>query len=75
MEDVPEFVRERYRIQESLGRTCIDGGLHELRMHYTNGTLLFAILVIPYLCGYRGRRVCVCKKCKQKFDTIVLPEP
>ncbi|KAI7887181.1 hypothetical protein K492DRAFT_32171 [Lichtheimia hyalospora FSU 10163] len=71
----PAFMEERYRIEQSLGPACPEGGYHELRMHYTNTTLLFAILIIPYLCGWRGRRYCVCKRCGQKFPNIVLPEP
>lgn len=52
----PAFMEERYRIEQSLGPACPEGGYHELRMHYTNTTLLFAILILPYLCGWRGRR-------------------
>ncbi|OZJ02468.1 hypothetical protein BZG36_04105 [Bifiguratus adelaidae] len=71
----PVFVQERLRIEQSLGPVCPKGGYHELRMHYTTTTLLFAWLVIPYLCGWRGKRECVCKKCGQKFPQIYLPEP
>ncbi|KAI8138331.1 hypothetical protein BJV82DRAFT_673871 [Fennellomyces sp. T-0311] len=71
----PPFMEQRHQIEQSLGPTCPQGGYHELRMHYTNTTLLFAILILPYLCGWRGKRECVCKRCGQKFPNIVLPEP
>ncbi|KAI9354996.1 hypothetical protein BD770DRAFT_436154 [Pilaira anomala] len=70
---IPPFIAERHRIEQSLGSTCTDGGYHDLRMLLTTKTLLFAILVIPYCCGYRGKRECTCKKCKRKFPNIVLP--
>ncbi|CAO3683877.1 unnamed protein product [Umbelopsis ramanniana] len=71
----PPFVAQRKMIQQQLGPVCPRGGYHELRMHYTNSTLCFAMLVFPYFCGYRGRRECVCTKCDTKFPDIVLPEP
>lgn len=52
----PAFMQQRYQIEASLGPSCPRGGYHELRMHNTNTTLLFAILILPYLCGWRGRR-------------------
>ncbi|KAI8064745.1 hypothetical protein BC940DRAFT_320941 [Gongronella butleri] len=66
---------QRQQIEQSLGPTCPKGGYHTLRMHYTTSSLLMAILIVPYCCGYRGRRVCECTKCSQKFPSIVLPEP
>ncbi|KAI8089358.1 mate-domain-containing protein [Halteromyces radiatus] len=67
---------QRHQIETSLGPVCPqDRGYHSLRMHYTTKSLLFAILIIPYCCGYRGRRVCQCTKCNQKFPSIILPEP
>ncbi|CAO3591053.1 unnamed protein product [Absidia cylindrospora] len=67
---------QRQQIEASLGAVCPkDRGYHTLRMNYTTSSLLFAILIIPYCCGYRGRRVCQCTKCGQKFPSIVLPEP
>ncbi|KAI7856715.1 hypothetical protein BDC45DRAFT_533177 [Circinella umbellata] len=72
----PAFMEQRHQIEQSLGPVCPQGGgYHELRMHYTNTTLLFAILILPYLCGWRGERKCVCKRCGQKFPNIILPEP
>jgi hypothetical protein len=52
----PPFVAQRKQIEQQLGSTCPKGGFHELRMHYTNETLCFAFLILPYFCGYRGRR-------------------
>jgi hypothetical protein len=52
----PPFVAQRKQIEQSLGPTCPQGGYHELRMHYTNDTLCVALLILPYLCGFRGRR-------------------
>lgn len=52
----PAFMEERVRIQQSLGPSCPRRGYHELRMHYTNTSLFFAILIFPYLCGWRGKR-------------------
>ncbi|KAI9253537.1 hypothetical protein BDA99DRAFT_563111 [Phascolomyces articulosus] len=71
----PPCMEQRYQIEQSLGPACPQGGYHELRMHYTNSTLLFAILILPYLCGWRGKRECVCKRCGEKFPNIILPEP
>ncbi|SAL95840.1 hypothetical protein [Absidia glauca] len=49
---------QRQQIETSLGPVCSkDNGYHTLRMHYTTKSLLFSILIIPYCCGYRGRRV------------------
>lgn len=49
---------QRQQIEASLGPVCSeDNGYHTLRMHYTTKSLLFSILIIPYCCGYRGRRV------------------
>ncbi|KAL9555357.1 hypothetical protein PS6_002898 [Mucor atramentarius] len=70
---IPQFIAQRHQIEQSLGPTCKDGGYHDLRMHLTTSSLLFAILIIPYCCGYRGKRETVCKKCNQKFPQIVLP--
>jgi MATE family multidrug resistance protein len=70
---IPQFIAQRHQIEQSLGPTCKDGGYHDLRMHLTNSSLLFAVLIIPYCCGYRGKRYTVCKKCNQKFPQIVLP--
>ncbi|KAI8340491.1 hypothetical protein BC941DRAFT_467663 [Chlamydoabsidia padenii] len=67
---------QRQQIEASLGPVCPkDRGYHTLRMHYTTKSLLFSILIIPYCCGYRGRRVCRCTKCGQEFPSIVLPQP
>lgn len=52
----PPFIAQRHQIEQSLGPTCKDGGYHDLRMLLANSSLLFAILIIPYCCGYRGRR-------------------
>ncbi|KAH8555772.1 hypothetical protein BGW37DRAFT_553949 [Umbelopsis sp. PMI_123] len=71
----PPFVAQRKMIEHQLGPICPNGGFHELRMHYTNSTLCFAVLVFPYFCGYQGRRECVCIKCATKFPDIILPEP
>lgn len=55
---IPPFIAQRHQIEERLGPTCQhDGGYHDLRMHLTYKSLLFAILVVPYCCGYRGKRV------------------
>ncbi|CAO3614682.1 unnamed protein product [Mucor hiemalis] len=70
---IPPFIAQRHQIEQSLGPTCKDGGYHDLRMLLTNSSLLFAVLIIPYCCGYRGKRVCTCTKCKQKFPNILLP--
>lgn len=70
---IPPFIAQRHQIEQSLGPTCKDGGYHDLRMHLTTKSLLFAILIIPYCCGWRGTRVTVCKKCSQKFPQIILP--
>lgn len=59
---IPPFIAQRHQIEQSLGPTCTDGGYHDLRMLLTNSTLLFAILIIPYCCGYRGKRVVYIKK-------------
>ncbi|KAI8876740.1 hypothetical protein K501DRAFT_231505, partial [Backusella circina FSU 941] len=74
---IPDFIAQRHQIEASLGPTCPANGAnyHELRMNWTNSTLLVAVLIFPYCCGYRGRRECVCKKCHQKFPNIILPEP
>ncbi|KAI8381460.1 mate-domain-containing protein [Radiomyces spectabilis] len=53
---IPPFIAQRHQIEQSLGPTC-NGQYHELRMEYTNKTLLFAILILPYCCGWRGKRV------------------
>ncbi|KAI7876785.1 uncharacterized protein EV154DRAFT_63420 [Mucor mucedo] len=71
----PPFIAQRHQIEQSLGPTCKDGGYHDLRMLLTSSSLLFAILIVPYCCGYRGSRVCTCTKCKQKFPNIQLPSP
>lgn len=54
----PPFMNARYDAERSLGPSCsaAGGGYHELRMHYTNTSLCFAILIFPYLCGWRGKR-------------------
>lgn len=70
---IPPFIAQRHQIEQSLGPTCKDGGYHDLRMLLTTSSLLFAVLIIPYCCGYRGKRVCTCTKCKQKFPNILLP--
>ncbi|OBZ89760.1 hypothetical protein A0J61_02188 [Choanephora cucurbitarum] len=70
---IPAFIAQRHQIEQSLGPTCPTGGYHELRMHLTKASLFFAILIIPYCCGWRGRRECVCTKCHQKFPQITLP--
>ncbi|KAI8064927.1 hypothetical protein BDF21DRAFT_427425 [Thamnidium elegans] len=70
---IPPFIAQRHQIEQSLGPTCTDGGYHDLRMLLTNSSLLFAVLIIPYCCGYRGKRVCTCKKCKKVFPDIMLP--
>ncbi|KAF7732022.1 hypothetical protein EC973_007127 [Apophysomyces ossiformis] len=49
------MVAQRRQIEQSLP-PCSDGYPHDLRMHYTKTSLAFAILILPYLCGYRGRR-------------------
>ncbi|CAO3639388.1 unnamed protein product [Cunninghamella blakesleeana] len=66
---------QRQQIEQSLGPTCQQNSYHTLRMHYTTQSLLFSILIIPYCCGYRGRKVCQCTKCNQKFPNIILPQP
>lgn len=71
----PPFVAQRKSIEQRLGPNCPTGGYHELRMHYTNDTLCCAFLLLPALCGYRGKRECVCTKCDTKFSEIILPEP
>lgn len=53
----PAFIAKRHQIEQSLGPTCNDGGYHDLRMLLTNSSLLYAIIIIPYCCGYRGKRV------------------
>jgi hypothetical protein len=53
----PAFIAKRHQIEQSLGPTCKDGGYHDLRMLLTTSSLLFAILIVPYCCGYRGKRV------------------
>ncbi|KAG2198531.1 hypothetical protein INT47_008635 [Mucor saturninus] len=53
----PPFIAQRHQIEQSLGPTCKDGGYHDLRMLLTSSSLLFAILIVPYCCGYRGSRV------------------
>ncbi|KAI9487872.1 MAG: mate-domain-containing protein [Benjaminiella poitrasii] len=54
---IPPFIAQRHQIEQSLGPTCPkDGGYHDLRMHLSTSSLLFAILIIPYCCGYIGRR-------------------
>ena len=45
---IPAFIAERHRIEQSLGPTCQDGGYHDLRMHLTNSSILFAVLILPY---------------------------
>ncbi|CAO3678240.1 unnamed protein product [Rhizopus stolonifer] len=71
---IPPFIAQRHQIEEQLGPTCkSDGGYHNLRMHLTRTSLCVAILIVPYLCGYRGRRVCECTKCHQKYPSIALP--
>ncbi|KAG2235222.1 hypothetical protein INT48_004689 [Thamnidium elegans] len=49
---IPPFIAQRHQIEQSLGPTCTDGGYHDLRMLLTNSSLLFAVLIIPYCCGY-----------------------
>lgn len=70
---IPLFIAQRHQIEQSLGSTCKDGDYHDLRMHLTIKSLLFSFLLFPYCCGWRGKRVTVCKKCHQKFPQIVLP--
>jgi hypothetical protein len=70
---IPLFIAQRHQIEQSLGPTCKDGSYHDLRMHLTTKSLFFAILIIPYCCGWRGSRITVCKKCHQKFPQIILP--
>ncbi|KAI7907307.1 mate-domain-containing protein [Cokeromyces recurvatus] len=71
---LPPSIAQRHLIEQGLGPNCPkDGGYHDLRMHLTTSSLLFAILIIPYCCGYRGRRETVCVKCNQKFPNIILP--
>lgn len=54
---IPPAIAQRHQIEQSLGPTCKDGGYHDLRMLLTTSSLLFAVLIIPYCCGYRGKRV------------------
>ena len=69
----PPFMEQRYQIEQSMGPVCPAGGFHELRMHYTNTTLLFAILILPYLCGWRGKRLVIKeKKRKKKADIFAI---
>lgn len=70
---IPGFIAQRHQIEQSLGPTCNNGEYHDLRMHLTTSSLLFAVLIIPYCCGWRGKRETVCKKCNQKFPNIILP--
>lgn len=70
---IPPFIAQRHQIEQSLGATCPKGGYHDLRMLLSNSSLLVAILIVPYCCGYRGKRECTCTKCKEKFPNIVLP--
>jgi hypothetical protein len=53
---IPPFIAQRHQIEQSLGATCPKGGYHDLRMLLSNSSLLVAILIVPYCCGYRGRR-------------------
>jgi MATE family multidrug resistance protein len=55
---IPPFIAQRHQIEQSLGQTCpADGvGYHDLRMNWTNSTLLVSILIFPYCCGFRGRK-------------------
>ncbi|KAI9253148.1 mate-domain-containing protein [Sporodiniella umbellata] len=60
---IPPFIVQRHQIEQNLGPTCkSDGGYHNLRMHLTAKSLLFAFLAIPYFCGYKGKRVVNDKK-------------
>ncbi|KAI8080726.1 uncharacterized protein B0P05DRAFT_539353 [Gilbertella persicaria] len=70
---LPGFIAQRHQIEQSLGPTCLDGAYHDLRMHLTTKSLCFAFLILPYCCGWRGQRECVCTKCNQKFPQLVLP--
>lgn len=54
------MIAQRHQIEQSLP-PCSDGLTHDLRMHYTKTTLCFAILIVPYLCGYRGTRKVISK--------------
>ncbi|KAI9300632.1 hypothetical protein BJ944DRAFT_284112 [Cunninghamella echinulata] len=65
---------QRQQIEQSLGPTCQNNQYHTLRMHYTMKSLIFSLLIIPYCCGYRGRKVCECTRCNQQFPNIVLPQ-
>ncbi|CAG8441218.1 1590_t:CDS:2 [Ambispora gerdemannii] len=67
-------ILEQNRIASQLG-PCPKGGYHELRSHYTNGTLFWAFcLGLPRFCGY-SRKKTVCKKCNATFEGVHFPEP
>ncbi|KAI8983867.1 hypothetical protein BDB01DRAFT_790396 [Pilobolus umbonatus] len=53
---IPPFIAQRHQIEQSLGPTCVNQSYHNLRMHLTKTSLLYAILIVPYCCGFRGRR-------------------
>ncbi|CAG8683831.1 14651_t:CDS:2 [Funneliformis caledonium] len=66
-------VNEQRNIAASLG-PCPKGGDHELRLHYTSGTLFWAFcLGLPRFCGYAKRKT-VCTKCNQEFKGVSIPE-
>ncbi|CAG8520638.1 2403_t:CDS:2 [Paraglomus brasilianum] len=67
-------INEQHRIATHLG-WCDKGGFHELRSHYTSGTLFWAFcLGLPRFCGYSKKKT-VCTKCGKTFHGVVFPEP
>ncbi|RGB42903.1 hypothetical protein C1646_809717 [Rhizophagus diaphanus] len=66
-------VIEQRRIAATLG-PCPKGGNHELRQHYTSGTLFWAFcLGLPRFFGYAKKKT-VCKKCNMEFKGVNIPE-
>ncbi|KAF0453229.1 hypothetical protein F8M41_001772 [Gigaspora margarita] len=64
---------EQQRLAQQLG-PCPKGGTHELRSHYTWGTLFWAFcLGLPRLFGY-SRKKTVCIKCNTTFKNVYFPE-
>ncbi|CAG8472718.1 6926_t:CDS:2 [Ambispora leptoticha] len=69
----PAIIEQR-RIATQLG-PCPKGGYHELRSHYTYGSLFWAFCFgLPRCFGY-SRKKTVCRNCNATFEGIAFPEP
>ncbi|KAG5457409.1 MAG: hypothetical protein BJ554DRAFT_2588 [Olpidium bornovanus] len=69
---VKVWPRARHQDDPEYG-PCPRGGSHRVRWHSTKTSLLFAFMVWPYCCGYRGKKRLVCTKCKGKMSPVQAP--